>query len=249
MRNQILQGEEIAERVTALREGVVTDFFRAHVPEESVEEQWDIPGLEKVLASELTIDLPLSKWLTDDPGLDDVALMARALAAANEVYSGKISAVPADAIAQYERYVLLSTLDSHWREHLAALDHLRQGIHLRGYAQKNPRQEYKREAFEMFGLMLESVKLEVTRNLLTVQIRNREEVEAVEQQQVPAVENVQYKHASYDEALGAGGADSGEAQDVAKPQPFQRHLGKVGRNDPCPCGSGKKYKQCHGRLA
>ena len=249
LRNHILQGEEITERVTALREGVVADFFRAHVPEESVEEQWDIPGLEKVLTAELTLDLPLSKWLADEPDLDDAALLVRALAAGNEVYAGKIAAAPADAIAQYERYVLLSTLDSHWREHLAALDHLRQGIHLRGYAQKNPRQEYKREAFEMFGQMLESVKLEVTRNLLTVQIRNREEVEAVEQQQTPAVENVQYKHASYDEALGADGTNAGVAQDADKPQPFQRHLGKIGRNEPCPCGSGKKYKQCHGRLA
>jgi len=248
LRNQILQGEEITERVTALREGVVIDFFRAHVPEESVEEQWDVPGLEKVLASELTLTVPLSQWLADNPDIDDEALLERTVAAANEVYAGKIASAPADAIAQYERYVLLSTLDSHWREHLAALDHLRQGIHLRGYAQKNPRQEYKREAFEMFGQMLDSVKLEVTRNLLTVQIRSREEVEAAEQQQTPAVENVQYQHASFDEALGDGKA-VGEVGDGQKPQPFQRHLGKIGRNDPCPCGSGKKYKQCHGRLA
>ncbi len=247
LRNQILQGEEIAERVKALREGVVTDYFRAHIPEESMEEQWDVPGLEKVLNAELGMQIPLAKWLADEPSLDDAALLLRALTAANEAYTAKVLAAPADAIAQYERYVLLTTLDTHWREHLSALDHLRQGIHLRGYAQKNPKQEYKREAFEMFGAMLESIKLEVTRMLLAVQIRTKEEVEAVEQQLTPAVENVQYQHASFDEALGAGG--DADASEAAKPQPFQRHLGKIGRNDPCPCGSGKKYKHCHGKLS
>ena len=247
LRNHILQGEEIAERVKALREGVVTDYFRAHIPEESMEEQWDVPGLEKVLDAQLGMTVPLAKWLEDEPALDEAALLERALAAANEAYSAKVLAAPADAIAQYERYVLLTTMDTHWREHLSALDHLRQGIHLRGYAQKNPKQEYKREAFEMFGVMLESVKLEVTRMLLAVQIRTKEEVEAVERQQAPAVENVQYQHASFDEALGAG-TDAADAE-PAKQQPFQRHLGKIGRNDPCPCGSGKKYKHCHGKLS
>jgi preprotein translocase subunit SecA len=244
LRNQILQGTEVAERITALREGVITDFFRAHVPEESVEEQWDIEGLEKALAAELQLELPVSKWQADEPNLDDAGLLERTVAAANEFYAAKISVAPADALEHYQRYVLLTALDTHWREHLAALDHLRQGIHLRGYAQKNPKQEYKREAFEMFGAMLESVKLEVTRTLMTVQLRSREEVEAIERQQA-AVENVQYQHPSYAEADGA----TVEEAEAPKPQPFQRHLGKIGRNDPCPCGSGKKYKHCHGRLA
>jgi preprotein translocase subunit SecA len=141
--------------------------------------------------------------------------------------------------------MLLSTLDNHWREHLAALDHLRQGIHLRGYAQKNPKQEYKREAFELFGILVESVKLEVTRHLMTVRLRSQEEVEQLEKQ-APAVENVQYQHAGYEEVLAGAGED---APPTSKPAPFVRQMGKVGRNDPCPCGSGKKYKHCHGKLS
>jgi preprotein translocase subunit SecA len=141
--------------------------------------------------------------------------------------------------------MLLSTLDNHWREHLAALDHLRQGIHLRGYAQKNPKQEYKREAFELFGILVESVKLEVTRHLMTVRLRSQEEVEQLERQ-APAVENVQYQHAGYEEVLAGAGED---APPASKAAPFVRQMGKVGRNDPCPCGSGKKYKHCHGKLS
>jgi preprotein translocase subunit SecA len=242
LRNHILDGDDLEEQTVALRNGVITDFFRAHVPAESVEEQWDIAGLEKVLQSELSLSIPVSTWLEGESGLDDDALMERAVKAATDAYVEKVKLAPVDAVRQYERYVLLSTLDTHWREHLAALDHLRQGIHLRGYAQKNPKQEYKREAFEMFGSMMESVKLEVTRTLMTVQIRSQEEVDAVEQ--APAVENVQYQHTSYDEALG-----SPEEPAPAKQQPLQRHLGKIGRNDLCPCGSGKKYKHCHGKLA
>ena len=143
---------------------------------------------------------------------------------------------------------MLQTLDTHWREHLSALDHLRQGIHLRGYAQKNPKQEYKREAFELFSMMLDAVRNEVTRILMTVQIRSQEEVEAVEEP--VELKNVRYQHTDYDAALAEeeGGGDT-EVATAAKPQPFVRQGGKVGRNDPCPCGSGKKYKQCHGRLA
>jgi preprotein translocase subunit SecA len=151
-----------------------------------------------------------------------------------------------DVVHQVERLILLSTLDNHWLEHLAALDHLRQGIHLRGYAQKNPKQEYKREAFELFGNLVESVKLEVTRTLMTAELRNPEQVEQVEKVQLPAIENVQYQHAGYEEALAGAGADSAPA---AKPAPFVRQMGKIGRNDPCPCGSGKKYKHCHGKLS
>ncbi|HTF15459.1 MAG TPA: preprotein translocase subunit SecA [Burkholderiales bacterium] len=246
LRNSILESQDVSDQIQALREGVVTDFFRAHVPEESMEEQWDIPGLEKVYAAELRLELPLSKWLENEPGLDDEAMLKRSIEEANAAYRRKITSAPVDAVHQFERFVLLSTLDNHWREHLAALDHLRQGIHLRGYAQKNPKQEYKREAFELFGLLVESVKLEVTRTLMTVELQTREQVEQAEKVQAPAVENVQYQHAGYEEALAGAGADAAPA---SKPAPFVRQMGKIGRNDPCPCGSGKKYKHCHGKLS
>ena len=245
LRNSILESQDVSDQIAALREGVVTDFFRAHVPEESMEEQWDIPGLEKVYAAELRLDLPLSKWLESDPGLDDDALLKRAVDEAHAAYVSKMAANPPEAVHQFERLILLSTLDNHWLEHLAALDHLRQGIHLRGYAQKNPKQEYKREAFELFGNLVESVKLEVTRTLMTVELRNPEQVEQVERV-APAIENVQYQHAGYEEALAGAGPDAAPA---SKPAPFVRQMGKIGRNDPCPCGSGKKYKHCHGKLA
>ena len=248
LRNAILDSTDVSDRTQALREGVVTDIFRAHIAEESVEEQWDVAGLEKTLAAELQLVVPLTTWLDQEPDADDGALLARAVAAANDAYKRKMETAPADALHQYERFVLLSSLDSNWREHLAALEHLRQGIHLRGYAQKNPKQEYKREAFELFGDMLETVKLEVTRNLMNVQIRTQEEVEQVERELAPAVENVQYQHPSYQEEAATGTDDRVPAA-AAKAQPFVRQMGKIGRNDPCPCGSGRKYKHCHGRLA
>jgi len=245
LRNSILESQDVSDQIAALREGVVTDFFRAHVPEESMEEQWDIPGLEKVYAAELRLDLPLSKWLESDPGLDDEALLKRAIGEAHAAYARKMAANPPEAVHQVERLILLSTLDNHWLEHLAALDHLRQGIHLRGYAQKNPKQEYKREAFELFGNLVESVKLEVTRTLMMAELSKPEQIEQVENV-APAIENVQYQHAGYEEALAGAGADAAPA---SKPAPFVRQMGKIGRNDPCPCGSGKKYKHCHGKLA
>ncbi len=246
LRNSILESQDVSDQIESLREGVVTDFFRAHVPEESMEEQWDIPGLEKVYAAELRLELPLSKWLESDPSLDDGALLGRAIKEAHAAYVRKMAGNPPDAVHHVERLILLSTLDNHWLEHLAALDHLRQGIHLRGYAQKNPKQEYKREAFELFGGMVESVKLEVTRTLMMAEFQNREQVEQAEAVRAPAVENVQYQHAGYEEAL-AGAESAAEA--APKAAPFVRQMGKIGRNDPCPCGSGKKYKHCHGRLS
>jgi preprotein translocase subunit SecA len=243
LRNSILESQDVSDQIQSLREGVITDLFRVHVPEESMEEQWDIPGLERVCAAELRLELPLSKWLAAEPNLDDYALLKRAIEEANAAYRRRMEGKPSEFVHHVERLILLSTLDNHWREHLAALDHLRQGIHLRGYAQKNPKQEYKREAFELFGNLVESVKLEVTRTLMAVELQMREQVE---QLQAPAVENVQYQHAGYEEALAGAEADSAPA---AKAAPFVRHVGKIGRNDPCPCGSGKKYKHCHGKLA
>jgi preprotein translocase subunit SecA len=243
-RNELLESADVSETITSLRQGVVSDIFRAHIPPESVEEQWDVPGLEKAFLAELQFSIPVKSWLDADSSLDDQALLEKAVAEADRLYREKFSLAPSEALHPYERWVMLTSLDQHWREHLAALDHLRQGIHLRGYAQKNPKQEYKREAFELFAGMLESVKLEVTKTLTSVQISSESELAEVAAETAPAVENVKYQHAGYDEALVADAAD----EKKPKERPFVREMGKIGRNDPCPCGSGRKYKQCHGKL-
>jgi preprotein translocase subunit SecA len=243
LRNEILESQDASPRITELRAGVVADLFRAHVPEESVEEQWDIPGLENALKSELGLQLPLRTWLEKEPELNDETLLNRIVVQAEEAYAGKIPAEIRDQFRQFERYQLLQILDSHWRDHLAALDHLRQGIHLRGYAQKNPKQEYKREAFELFGAMIEAVKLEVIKRLDLLKIAD--EIPKPDDQL--HVENVRLQHPTAD---GAGDEEPSPDDGNAPPkqQPTVRHNEKVGRNDPCPCGSGKKYKHCHGKL-
>ena len=220
-------------------QGVLHDLFRAHVPAESVEEQWDLPGLHNALKGEFQLDLPVEDWVKVEPTLSDEDILHRIVSAADQAYESKVGLVSREAWLQFERNVMLQNLDSHWREHLAALDHLRQGIHLRGYAQKNPKQEYKREAFELFESLLQTVRVEVTRLLVNVQIRTEEQLEDSEPS--PGVENVQYHHADYDEALGA---------EPQQPAPtLVSAADKIGRNDPCPCGSGKKYKHCHGKLS
>jgi preprotein translocase subunit SecA len=239
LRNELLESQDVSGRIVDLRAGVVADLFRTYVPEESVEEQWDAKGLEAALKAELNLQLPVSEWLAKEPDLGDEALLERITARSHEAYVAKIPPGAEDSFRQYERYVMLQILDAHWREHLAALDHLRQGIHLRGYAQKNPKQEYKREAFELFGAMLEAVKLEVTRTLVAVEIRASDAVPQADVAQ--HVENVRLQHADYDTALGEG-------EPAPKPQPARAGQ-KVGRNDPCPCGSGRKYKHCHGKLS
>src|SRR5437870_6105987 len=248
-RNEILDAKDVSALVTRLRAGVIVDIFRQFVPEESVEEQWDIAGLETALKAELHLELPLRGWLEAEPELDGEGLLERITEKAIEAYQAKIPVGAQESFRQYERYVTLQVIDAHWREHLAALDHLRQGIHLRGYAQKNPKQEYKREAFELFGAMVEAVKLEVTKTLTAVEIRTREEVPQADDSQ--HVENIRLQHAEYEEAVvGDGNGDTAiaEAATKKKAQPIVRHTQKVGRNDPCPCGSGKKYKHCHGKL-
>ncbi len=241
-RNELLETEDITETITAMREGVLHDSFRLYVPADTVEEQWDLPGLEKALAADLQIILPVGEWARDEPNLRDDDILRRIVAAAAASYAAKIDLVGAEMFHQFERNVMLQSLDTHWREHLAALDHLRQGIHLRGYAQKNPKQEYKREAFELFQRMLDSVRAEVTRLLVTVQVRAQDVEETAPHADV---QNVRYHHADYDEALGQAAAATGAAP-AAKPAPAAH---KVGRNEPCPCGSGKKYKYCHGKLS
>jgi preprotein translocase subunit SecA len=240
-RNELLDAADIADTIVAMRQGVVHDLFREYVPAESVEEQWHLGGLEAALNADLTLKLPVAQWVKDDPKLNDDDLLKRILDAADAAYEEKVSRVDLAAWRGFERNVMLQSLDTHWREHLAALDHLRQGIHLRGYAQKNPKQEYKREAFELFETLLNTIRQEVTRILTTVEIRSEAQIEAAEQIH-PQVENVQYHHADYEEALANAAAPE------KKPQPQERALPKVGRNDPCPCGSGKKYKHCHGKL-
>ena len=237
-RNELLESTDISETIAAMRQGVIHDTFRIYVPIDSVEEQWDIPALEQALEGEFQLKLPVSEWLVAEPGLDDDAIAQRVVEAADAQFAAKVAMVDATAWHQFERSVMLQSLDNHWREHLAALDHLRQGIHLRGYAQKNPKQEYKREAFELFEALLEAVRNDVTRLLMTVQIRTEAPLEEVE---AAGVENVQYHHADYDEALGTKRSEGDDAAANAGP--------KVGRNEPCPCGSGKKYKHCHGKQA
>ncbi|WP_374690402.1 preprotein translocase subunit SecA [Accumulibacter sp.] len=241
-RNELLETEDISETITAMREGVLHECFRLHVPAETVEEQWDLPGLERALAADLQIVLPVGEWARNEPNLRDEDILRRIIDAAATAYAHKIELVGAEMFHQFERNVMLQSLDTHWREHLAALDHLRQGIHLRGYAQKNPKQEYKREAFELFQRMLDSVRADVTRLLVTVQVRAQDVEETAPHVDV---QNVRYHHADYDEALGPAAAAAGETA-VARPAPAAH---KVGRNEPCPCGSGKKYKYCHGKLS
>ncbi|MBP1207017.1 preprotein translocase subunit SecA [Duganella sp. 1411] len=259
-RNELLETTDISELIESLRHGAFTDLVREYVPAESVEEQWNIKGLEAALAAEWHIDLPLSKMLESEQNLNDDDILERVLAAADAVYQAKIDIVGKESFGGFERNVMLQSVDSHWREHLAALDHLRQGIHLRGYAQKNPKQEYKREAFELFGQMLDMIKNEVVKLIMTVRIQSREEIDAAEAaMQQSHVENVSYQHADFNpnaapEELLAPQAASNlgglppELRGLSGEQLMELGL-KVGRNDPCPCGSGKKYKACHGKLA
>ncbi|MDD5383389.1 MAG: preprotein translocase subunit SecA [Gallionella sp.] len=242
-RGELLESTDISETIQAMREGVLEDTISQYIPPHSMEEQWDVHSLEKALAAEFRLELPLVQWLEEDKQLNEAGLRARVAEHAQQQYQAKVDTVGAEVMHHYERVMMLQSLDTHWREHLAALDHLRQGIHLRGYAQKNPKQEYKREAFELFSLMLDAVKREVTQVLMTVQVRSEEDVESVEAP--PALENVQYHHADYDEALAQS---TGQPTDEEQ-KTFVRGGQKVGRNDPCPCGSGKKYKQCHGKLS
>jgi len=238
-RNELLEAENVRDGIFGMRAQVLNDLISDHVPPGSMAEQWDIPGLERALAGEYLLELPIQSWLAADEKLDEQGLRDQVVAAADAAY-GQKEEMAGDNLRQFERSILLQSLDNHWREHLAGMDHLRQGIHLRGYAAKNPKQEYKREAFELFEAMLGTIAREVTQITFTVQIRTQEDVEAAAPYETAT--NVQYHHADYDEAL-EGDEDSAPAG-----QTLQREHPKVGRNDPCPCGSGKKYKHCHGQL-
>ncbi|HLR78223.1 MAG TPA: preprotein translocase subunit SecA [Burkholderiaceae bacterium] len=247
-RNEVLEASDVGDMVVNLCDATMEELVRTYIPEESVEEQWDVATLQSTLASEWHIDLPLVQMLDEEPDLSDDDLLERIKDKARELYESKVELVGRENWAPFERSVMLQAIDTNWRSHLAALDHLRQGIHLRGYAQKDPKQEYKREAFELFSDMLDRVRIDVARILLTVRIQSPEQVENTE----PAPDqlgNVSYHHADYDAALS--GEDSGlEGQQApAGAAAAVADVPRVGRNQPCPCGSGKKYKHCHGRVA
>ncbi len=240
-RNDILDSTDVSHAVTTMREEALSDVISTFVPQGSLEEQWDISGLEASLKSDYTLELPIKSWIESLDEVESEAVVSKVISEAGEFYRSKMSDAPEEAVHQYERSVMLQSIDSHWREHLAALDHLRQGIHLRGYAQKNPKQEYKREAFELFSILLQTVRNEVTKILMSVRIRSADQVEKVSQQS-GAVSNVSYNHS-------AESGTAGQQGPVGSPgTPIMRSQQKVGRNEPCPCGSGKKFKHCHGRL-
>lgn len=243
-RNELMAADDISGTINVIRADVLNETISTYIPPQSLDEMWDIPGLEAALAHEFGLVFDISGWLAADDTLHEETLRQRIIAEAEALYRAKEAQVGASVLRHFEKAVMLQTLDSHWKEHLAAMDYLRQGIHLRGYAQKNPKQEYKREAFVLFNQMLERIKHEVVAVLCKVQVRAEEDVAAVEQQrraQVP----MEYQHAEVS-ALQEQ-ADTNTGNEATKT--FVRAGRKVGRNEPCPCGSGKKYKQCHGRMA
>ena len=243
-RNELLDTNDISDTIHVIRDDVYGSVIDEYIPPQSLEEMWDVPGLEARLKSDFALDLPLQQWLAEDDKLYEEKLRERILEEATKLYAHKQELVGADVLRNFEKAVMLQTLDGLWKEHLAAMDHLRQGIHLRGYAQKNPKQEYKRESFDLFTQMLETLKRDVVSILSRVQVQERD-VEAMEEQQRQQAEAAPrtYTHAAAENQL----ADE-ETQADAAPVTFVRDEQKVGRNDPCPCGSGKKYKHCHGQL-
>jgi preprotein translocase subunit SecA len=241
-RNDILDAGSLRAQIDSLREGCITDLVHQYVPEGSVEEQWDLPALERVLREEWSVDVPVASWVSDAEAIDVEEIVERVNAAAKAVFDAKVAQVGEENFTQFEKVVLLQTIDGQWRDHLSALDYLRQGIHLRGYAQKQPKQEYKREAFVLFGQLLDSVKNDVTRILLNVRVQSPEQVSEATQQLEDRAE--QMSNVTY-----TGPSESGEPESTTESGIDTTEVPRAGRNDPCPCGSGKKYKHCHGKLA
>jgi preprotein translocase subunit SecA len=239
-RAEVMNSDDLAQSISSMREEVLHSLVDLYIPPESMEEQWDIKALEQVMTEEFKIDAPISKWVEQDNHMQPEAIKQKLLDLNLNSYQEKENVAGADAMRQFEKSVLLQTLDNHWREHLASMDQLRQGIHLRGYAQKDPKQEYKREAFQLFSSMLDSLKHEVISMLSCVEIQTEQDVDAVEdRRRQEQILNMSYAHPSLNEE---------QEDEEAKVVPFKREGKKIGRNEPCPCGSGKKYKQCHGRL-
>ena len=244
-RNDILDAADLSDVIAAMREDCMTDLVRQYVPAESVEEQWDLAALEKVLAEEWQVSIALQQVVQGASAITDDEILEKVLAAAHASFDAKVAQVGRENFTQFERMVLLQSFDSNWRDHLSALDYLRQGIHLRGYAQKQPKQEYKREAFELFRQLIDQVKNEVTKILMTVQVQSQEQLDQAAQEMESRGESI--ANVTYTAPTETGEVETtvdAQAQDLALPEGM-----RVGRNDPCPCGSGKKYKQCHGKLA
>lgn len=251
LRNEVLEAKDVGELVKNLRDSVLVELFREHVPAESMEEQWDIAGLENALREDWGLVLPLAQTIEAAQSIEDEELLTMIVSAATERYDAKIAQVGRESFAGFERSVMLQSIDTHWREHLAALDHLRQGIHLRGYAQKDPKQEYKREAFELFARLLDVIKAEVTRVIFNVHIQSPEELEQASErieEDLSHLSNVQYKHDEFS-LDGAASETAAAPRTPAASQAGGADMPRVGRNDPCPCGSGKKFKMCHGKLS
>ncbi|PCI19321.1 MAG: preprotein translocase subunit SecA [Piscirickettsiaceae bacterium] len=240
-RNEIMEADEISATIGSIREDVVNDLISQYIPAESMEDQWNVKGLEVALVDEFSCQLAIQTLLDENDAFNEDDLRGLVVNTIYEDYQNKEKQAGADVLRHFEKSVMMQTLDSLWRDHLGAMDHLRQGIHLRGYAQKDPKQEYKREAFEMFTALLDSLKNEVVKVLTKVRVRAEEDVEVIDEQR-RAQQDVEYQHAGANALANPNGAAE------EKTQPFKRTNKKVGRNDPCPCGSGKKFKQCHGKL-
>jgi len=250
-RNEMMAETDLSETIKSIREEVINNIITSYIPHGSLDEQWDLAGLESALSEEFGQSLPVAKWLDEDNMLDEAGLRRKILSIIVEDFEAKVQIVGAEGMRNYEKHVMLNVLDRLWKEHLAAMDYLRQSIGLRGYAQKDPKQEYKREAFEMFSELLERMKYEVVTILSKVKIQSNEEVENLEADKSSAVQNVNYQHADAQGMQNSGAEGEAEATDGEEQaaQPYQRDQAKLGRNDPCHCGSGKKYKQCHGKLS
>ncbi|WP_316368116.1 preprotein translocase subunit SecA [Candidatus Thiodiazotropha sp. CDECU1] len=247
-RNELMDTSDISESITALRSDVLDGVFHSYVPRESIEEQWNVPGLGEALGELFGGEWPIRQWLEEDHDLHEETLKQKIAQGLQDIYQDKEALVGTENMRQFEKAIMLQTLDGHWKEHLAAMDYLRQGIHLRGYAQKNPKQEYKREAFAMFSSMLDSIKEEVIGLLSKVQVQMPEEMAIQEQQS--RVDEFEFKHETFEGLPEEMAAPAEMAEQEQEPhQPFVREGRKIGRNEPCPCGSGKKYKQCHGRIS
>ncbi|MEJ2763956.1 preprotein translocase subunit SecA [Photobacterium sp. MCCC 1A19761] len=247
LRDELMNAEDISEMIEQNREDVLQTMIDGYIPPQSLEEMWDIPGLEERLKADFDLELPIQQWLDSEEKLYEEALRERIIEKAVEIYRQKEEVVGAPVLRNFEKTVMLQNLDTLWKEHLAAMDHLRQGIHLRGYAQKNPKQEYKRESFELFEGMLEALKSDVIAILSKVRVQQQEDVERVEEERRRQAEELarrqQYQHQNAESQI----ADDSEQGD--ENEPYHRGERKVGRNEPCPCGSGKKYKQCHGKIS
>jgi preprotein translocase subunit SecA len=246
-RDELMDANDVSGSIESLRESVVNELIDTYIPPQSLDEQWNVPGLIEALKAQYELDFPVQQWLDEDDSLHEETLRQRIVGEIEAIYAAKEALVGSENLRMYEKAIMLQILDAHWKEHLAAMDYLRQGIHLRGYAQKNPKQEYKREAFEMFSRMLDSIKHEVVEVLTKVQVQAPEEMQLEEREQ--NTDGFEFTHEEFTGLDAEGVSAAVDASDMEREhQPYVRSDRKVGRNEPCPCGSGKKFKQCHGKL-